>query len=72
MLFLKIKDDLFKLHSDTKRQMELKHELLSHYKGSEKVVITDKGEEIETLLLEDLFCEPIERVRNAGLLLPGK
>jgi hypothetical protein len=75
-LYIEIQKDgeteVFKLYSDIKRQMNLKTELLSKFSKYQKITITGKGVEPETLLLEDLFCEPIERVRNAGLILPGK
>jgi hypothetical protein len=72
MLLLTINGDEYRLQSGIKNQMRLKKELLYRYKGSSYVKITDNGKVIDELLLEDLFCEPIERIRNAGLTLPGK
>jgi hypothetical protein len=57
MLYIEIKNDIYKLHADTKRQMKLKHELLSNYPEYTEVRITDKGKEIEVLKLSDLFNE---------------
>jgi hypothetical protein len=57
MLYIEIKDEIYKLHADTKRQTDLKHELLSKYPDETKVRITDKGKLIDELKLEDLFTK---------------
>jgi hypothetical protein len=57
MLYIEIQDDIYKLHSDTKRQMDLKYELLSKYPENTEIRITDKGKLIEKLKLEDLFTK---------------
>ena len=59
MLFLEIKTDtgveIFKLHSDSKRYMKLKKELLSRFKEDTPVTVTDKGEIKDVLKLGDMF-----------------
>jgi hypothetical protein len=57
MLYIEIKNEIYKLHSDQKRQMDMKRELLSLYPDETKVRITDKGKLIEELKLEDLFTK---------------
>lgn len=59
MLILEISGDEFKLVSNIKRQMKLKRELLSRYRGDVKVKINKiENKKVVTLdecLLEDLF-----------------
>jgi hypothetical protein len=62
----------YRLHKNIRLQAKLKAELYERFSRFQKVTITENGKTIDILLLEDLFCEPIERVRNAGLILPGK
>jgi hypothetical protein len=82
MLILRINNDIYKLHSDPKRQMKLRRELLSRYKDSDIVQVLDGTYELDRMQLSELFdtstdsgikfTTPIERIRNAGLTLPGK
>lgn len=55
MLNLTIQSNEYRLHSDFKRQDKLKRELLSRYKETDEVVITEKGVEIDRMKLADLF-----------------
>jgi hypothetical protein len=62
MIILKIQgehgEDEFILHSDIKKQMKLRHELLSRYPETSIVTITDRdGKELEKIQLKDLFGE---------------
>lgn len=54
---IKYKDEIeyYRLHSDIKKQMDLKRELLSRYPDDTEIRITDKGKLIEVLKLGDLF-----------------
>ena len=55
MLTLFIQSDIYKLHSDIRKQMKLKRELLERYRGDSEVAIKSKGVTIETLRLDELF-----------------
>jgi hypothetical protein len=49
--------EYYRLHSDIKKQMDLKRELLSRYSDNTVIKITDNGKETETLKLGDLFTK---------------
>jgi hypothetical protein len=79
MLILKINNEEYTLHSDPKRQMELRRELLSRYKDSDIVQVLDGDYELDRGELGDIFdtsgikfTTPISRIRKSGLTLPGK
>lgn len=55
MLILIINSDEYRLHSDFKRQNDLKFELLSKYPEDADVRILRKGKEIDRCKLADLF-----------------
>ncbi len=62
MVILKIQgengEDEFILHSDIKRQMKLRYELLSRYPDETIVTITDSdGKELDKIQLQVLFGE---------------
>jgi hypothetical protein len=79
MLILKINNEEYTLHSDPKRQMKLRHELLSRYKDSDIVQVLDGTYELDRMQLSELFdtsgikfTTPISRIREGKLTLPGK
>jgi hypothetical protein len=82
MLILKINNEEYTLHSDPKRQMELRRELLSRYKDSDIVQVLDGTFELDRMQLSELFdtsvdsgikfTTPISRIREGKLTLPGK
>jgi len=65
MIYLSIqgKDgtETYKLHSDHKRESELKAELLSKFKDSDMVTLTGDGLEPETIRLDCLFTRNKEK-----------
>ena len=84
MLTLTIQGDSYNLYPEIKKQQDLRHEILSSgkYKDTDIVIFLDGDFEIDRCTIEDLYntskdsgikyTTPIERVRNAGLTLPGK
>jgi hypothetical protein len=82
MLILKINNEEYTLHSDPKRQMKLRRELLSRYKDSDIVQVLDGNYELDRMQLSELFdtsvdsgikfTTPISRIREGKLTLPGK
>jgi hypothetical protein len=79
MLILKINNEEYTLHSDPKRQMKLRRELLSRYKDSDIVQVLDGTFELDRMQLSELFdtsgikfTTPISRIREGKLTLPGK
>lgn len=65
MIYLKIHgldgEETYKLHSDHKRESELKAELLSKFQDSDLVTITGDGLEPETIRLDCLFTRNKEK-----------
>jgi hypothetical protein len=61
MLYIEIETDngteIFKLHKNIRLQMKLKAYLLSRFKEDVLVTVTDKGEIVDILKLNELFSK---------------